>query len=59
MIEVNYTCSLGSICHTSEILKQNNYKECSYPFDWIRTNYDIIVDCLENDFNIFFRLIIL
>jgi hypothetical protein len=53
MLEINYTCSLGSLCHSSQILKRNNYKKCSYPFDWIFSNYDIIIDCLEDDFNIF------
>ena len=53
MLEINYTCSVGSLCHSSQILKRNNYKKCSYPFDWIFSNYDIIIDCLEDDFNIF------
>ena len=53
MLEINYTCSLGSLCHSSQILKRNNYKKCSYPFDWIFSNYDIIINCLEDDFNIF------
>jgi len=53
MLEINYTCSLGSLCHSSQILKRNNYKKCSYPFDWIFSNYDIIIDCLIDDFNIF------
>jgi hypothetical protein len=42
MLEINYTYSLGNLCHGSQILKRNNYKKCSYPFD-----------CLEDDFNIF------
>ena len=53
MLEINYTCSLGNLCHGSQILKRNNYKKCSYPFDWIFSNYDIIINCLEDDFNIF------
>jgi len=35
MLKINYTCSLGSLCHSSQILKQNKLKLCSYPFDWI------------------------
>ena len=53
MLEINYTCSLGSLCHSSQILKSNKLKLCSYPFDWIFSHCDIITDCLEDDFNIF------
>jgi hypothetical protein len=53
MLEINYTCSLGGICHSSEILKRNNLKLCSYPFDWIFSNCDTIIDCIEDGFNIF------
>ena len=53
MSEINYTCSLGSLCHSSQMLKRNNLKLCSYPFDWIFSNYDNIIHCIENNFNIF------
>ncbi len=53
MLEINYTCSLGSLCHSSQILKRNKYKLCSYPFDWIFSNCDNIIHCLENNFQIF------
>jgi hypothetical protein len=53
MLEINYTCSLGPLCHSSQILKQNNLKLCSYPFDWIFSNCDIIIHCIEDNFNIF------
>ena len=53
MLEINYTCSLGTKCQSSNILKRNKLKLCSYPFDWIFSNYDNIIDCIENDFNIF------
>lgn len=36
--EIKYTCSLGSLCHSSQLLKRNKYKLCSYPFDWIFSN---------------------
>ena len=41
------------MCHSSQILKQNNLKLCSYPFDWIFSNCDIIIDCIEDNFDIF------
>ena len=53
MLEINYTCSLGPLCHSSQILKQNNLKLCSYPFDWIFSNCDNIIHCIEDEFKIF------
>lgn len=53
MFEINYTASLGTLCHTSQMLKRNNLKLCSYPFDWIFSNCDNIIHCLEDNFNIF------
>ena len=53
MSEINYTCSLGTLCHSSQILKRNKYKLCSYPFDWIFSDCDNIIDCIEDNFNIF------
>jgi hypothetical protein len=53
MMEIKYVCSLGSLCHSSQILINNNLKKCSYPFDWIFSNYNNIIHCLETDFNIF------
>ena len=52
-MEIKYVCSLGFICHSSQILKDNKLKRCSYPFDWIFSNYTIIIHCLEDNFNIF------
>jgi len=53
MLEINYTCSLGGVCHSSQILKRNKLKLCSYPFDWIFSNCDNILHCIEDKFNIF------
>jgi hypothetical protein len=53
MSEINYTCSLGGLCQNSQILKRNNIKFYSYPFDWIFSNCDIIMHCIEDNFNIF------
>lgn len=53
MLEINFTCSLGSLCHSSEILKRNNLKLCSYPFDWIFSSCDNIIHCIEDDFKFF------
>ena len=53
MLEINYTCSLGGVCHSSQFLKRNNLKLCSYPFDWIFSSCDNIIHCIEDKFNIF------
>ena len=53
MEEINYTCSLGSYCHSSQLLKRNNLKLSSFPFDWILSNCNNNIDCIEDDFNIF------
>jgi hypothetical protein len=52
-MEIKYTCSLGSVCHSSELLKNNNLKKCSYPFDWIFSSCNNIIHCLEDDFKTF------
>jgi hypothetical protein len=50
MTEINYTCSLGSLCHSSQLLKRN--KLSSYPFDWIFSNCDNMIHCIEDNFYI-------
>jgi len=52
-MEINYVCSLGSLCHTATFLQRNNLKLVSYPFDWIFSNYDNVIHCIENNFDIF------
>jgi hypothetical protein len=52
-MEVKYACSLGPLCHSAQILKSNNLKMRSYPFDWIFMHYNNIIHCLETDFNVF------
>jgi len=50
---INYTCSLGALCFSSQLLKRNHLKLCSYPFDWIFSNADMILHCIEDDFKAF------
>lgn len=52
-MEINYTCSLGTLCHSTQILKRNNLRFCSYPFDWIFSNPNDIIHCIETNFKIF------
>ncbi len=53
IMEIKYACSLGSLCHSSQLLKNNNLKKCSYPFDWIFSTYNNVIHCIEDNFNIF------
>ena len=53
MSDINYACSLGSLCHSSQLLKRNKYKLSSYPFDWIFSNENNIIHCIKDDFKIF------
>ena len=52
-MSIKYTCSLGPHCHSSNLLKMNNLKKESYPFDWIFTNHNIIKNILDDDFKEF------
>jgi hypothetical protein len=52
-MEIKYVCSLGPWCHIASLLKKNNLKLASYPFDWIFSNQDTIIHCLEDNFKTF------
>ena len=52
-MQIKYVCSLGPFCHSSLFLKNNKLKKCSYPFDWIISSYNNIIDCIKDDFKIF------
>jgi hypothetical protein len=52
-MEIKHFCSLGTLCHSSQLLKRNNLKKCSYPFDWLFSNCTMISHCLQDNFNIF------
>ena len=52
-MEIKYVCSLGSLCHSAQILKTSNLKTTSYPFDWIYTSPYTIIDCIKDDFKKF------
>lgn len=52
-MEIEKACSLGLFCHSTQLLKRNGYKKCSYPFDWVFSSYDNIIHAIENDFKIF------
>ncbi len=46
-----FTCvSIGQTCSSAWYLKQVGAKKASYPFDWILTSSDIILDCIADGF---------
>lgn len=52
-IEIHHACSLGSRCHSAQILKRNACKKASYPFDWIMSNHKNNIQCIDDDFKLF------
>jgi hypothetical protein len=46
-----YLIPIGGSCFFgSTIRKHLNINKISYPFDFLRTNFKFIIDCIENDF---------
>ena len=52
-IQINKIISIGTLCFSSQLIKNNFYKTESYPFDWIVSNIDMCIDCIKNNFEIF------
>lgn len=52
-VDITSVCSLGILCHTTDVLNRSGLKKCSYPFDWVFSDWNIIADCLENNFEKF------
>jgi hypothetical protein len=52
-MEINYVCSLGSFCHTAFHLDNYKMRNCAYPFDYILSSPEMVIDCLIDDFKVF------
>lgn len=50
---INHICSLGMLCQSSQLCKSTKLKLESYPFDWIFSNPENIINILEDDFSSF------
>jgi hypothetical protein len=50
---IKYVIPLGIQCFSAYFLKENNLKLTSYPFDWILSNPNIILDMLNDNFEKF------
>lgn len=46
---------LGSRCTVAQTLQDMELRSGSYPFDWIFSTPEIVVHCLEDDFELFLR----
>lgn len=42
--------SIGPYCDTAILLKKYNYRNSSYPFDWIFSSFECVKHCLEDNF---------
>ncbi len=47
--------SLGYNCTIANFLKNNLYRKCSFPFDWVLVDLEYIIQCFKEDFNNFFN----
>lgn len=45
--------SLGYNCYIAHFLQQHNLRKAAYPFDWVFTCPEIVIDCLKNNFTVF------
>lgn len=46
-------CSLGSFCYSAQVLRRNNIRDESNPFDWLFSSVKMVKHCIEDDFNAF------
>jgi hypothetical protein len=53
MEPIKYVCSLGAVCFSAFMIKRNNLKQCSYPFDWVFSKTDMVISCIEDNFQTF------
>lgn len=50
---VNHVISLGSHCYTSALIKALGLKRQSFPFDWLFSSPELVLDCLRDRFERF------
>ena len=47
---VHHAVPLGSLCLTAQVLQDMGVRSCSYPFDWMFADLDIVTDALTDGF---------
>lgn len=45
---VDIAISIGHVCVPNELLKHNEGRICTYPFDWARSNIQSVMDVIRN-----------
>ena len=50
---IQHFISLGTLCHPARMLQRIHVKKVSYPFDWMFTDENVIIDILNDDFTKF------
>lgn len=45
--------SLGSTCHMAIALKANGFRKAAFPFDWLISNHEPLINIIEDDFFFF------
>lgn len=51
MGEIKHFCSLGALCYTVRMIQCIHVKKVFYPFNWIFTDEEVIIDILNDDFD--------
>lgn len=52
-MNIQHFISLGTLCHPARMLQRIHVKNVSYPFDWMFTDENVVIDILNDDFNKF------
>jgi hypothetical protein len=50
---IQHFISLGTLCHPARMMQRIHVKNVSYPFDWMFSDENVIIDILNDDFNKF------
>ncbi len=52
-MSIQHFISLGTLCHPARMMQRIHVKNVSYPFDWMFSDENVIIDILNDDFNKF------
>lgn len=52
-IDKNHVCPFGFMCTSALLTARMQLRKQSFPFDWVFCDFDVVKDCLENDFSVF------
>ena len=56
LVEKTIVFSVGHRCTSASLIKEMKHKFETYPFDWIVSKLDVIVHCIETDFEEYLRV---